>query len=166
MGSIKCVVFWLGIIITVTFVYDAKHRISSDVRATAVSVASTAQHGIGASFRKSDDGHFYVLATINGENIRFLVDTGATDVVLSSRDAQRIGAHVRPAKQSKTYHTANGSIEASYLLIPEIRVGNLVARNVGASISNTKLETSLLGMSFLKNFQFVMSKNELILYQD
>ncbi|MDB1135012.1 TIGR02281 family clan AA aspartic protease [Candidatus Anaplasma sp. TIGMIC] len=165
MKSAKYIVFWLGLTVGIAFVYDVRHKILQNTGATAVSIASPV-HGRGVSFRKSSDGHFYILAAINGENIRFLVDTGATDVVLSYKDAQRIGAHMRPVTTSKTYHTANGSIQASYFLIPEISIGNLIARNVGASISTSPLETSLLGMSFLKNFQFVMKKDELVLYQN
>lgn len=165
MKSAKHIVFWLGLTLSVALLYDVRQKIHKNVGATAVSIASPI-HGTGVSFRKSNDGHFYILASINGENIRFLVDTGATDVVLSSKDAQRIGAHMRVPKMSKTYHTANGAIEASYFVIPEVRIGNLVARNVGASVSSSQLETSLLGMSFLKNFQFVMKNNELVLYQN
>ncbi|WP_249548705.1 TIGR02281 family clan AA aspartic protease [Anaplasma phagocytophilum] len=165
MKSAKYVVFWLGLTIGVAFVFDLKNKMHQHRGATAVSVASQA-YGVGASVRKSSDGHFYVFASINGENIKFLVDTGATDVVLSHKDAHRIGAHMRPSKTSKTYHTANGAIQAQYFLIPEMKVGALIARNVGASISTSQLETSLLGMSFLKNFRFVMKKDELVLYQD
>ena len=165
MRYAKYIIFWLSITAGIALVYDVNHKALQSTRATAVTVAPSAEGALGVSFRKSNDGHFYILAHISGENIKFLVDTGATDVVLSFKDAQRIGAHMRPSK-SKTYRTANGSIQASYFTIPEIRIGNLVARNVGASVSTSQLETSLLGMSFLKNFQFIMKKDELILYQN
>ncbi|QJC27411.1 TIGR02281 family clan AA aspartic protease [Anaplasma platys] len=165
MKSAKYIVFWLGLTVSVALLYDVKQKIHQKVGATAASVLSPV-YGVGASFRKSSDGHFYIHASINGENIRFLVDTGATDVVLSASDAHKIGAHMRAPQRSKTYHTANGAIEASYFVIPEVRIGNLVARNVGASISSSQMETSLLGMSFLQNFQFIMKKNELVLYQN
>lgn len=165
MKSAKYIVFWLGLTVSVALLYDVRQKVSQNSVATAVSFASPI-HGEGASVKKASDGHFYIQAFINGTSIRFLVDTGATDVVLSTKDAQKIGAHMRTPTMSKTYHTANGAIEASYFIIPEVRIGNLVARNVGASISSSQMETSLLGMSFLKNFQFVMKKNELILYQN
>ncbi|MGN7678987.1 MAG: retropepsin-like aspartic protease family protein [Anaplasma sp.] len=164
MKSTKYIAFWLGVISVVAFLYDGMHKIPLPVSGTAavISGVPVAKDG-GVVFRKSRDGHFYILAAINGENITFLVDTGATDVVLSANDARRIGAHMRPEKKSKTYHTANGAIQASYFQIPEIRIGSLVARNVGASISTSELRTSLLGMSFLKHFHFIMRDDELLL---
>ncbi|MCU7611528.1 retropepsin-like aspartic protease family protein [Anaplasma capra] len=165
MRSAKYIAFWVGIISVVAILYDGARNLPFSgfgKTAAAISDVPIVKDG-GVVFRKSGDGHFYILAAINGENITFLVDTGATDVVLSEKDAKKIGAHMRPVQQSKTYHTANGAIKATYFHIPEIRIGTLVARNVGASISKSELRTSLLGMSFLKHFHFTMRNDELLL---
>ncbi|WP_447582140.1 retropepsin-like aspartic protease family protein [Anaplasma marginale] len=165
MRFAKYIAFWVGLISVIAFLYDGVYKPpfgGFGSTAAAISDVPIIKDG-GVAFRKSKDGHFYILAAINGENITFLVDTGATDVVLSEKDAQKIGAHMRPVQQSKTYHTANGAIKATYFQIPEIRIGTLVARNVGASISTSELRTSLLGMSFLKHFHFTMRNDELLL---
>jgi aspartyl protease family protein len=80
-----------------------------------------------------------------------LVDTGASIVALSYDDARAVGLSVHPAAFTRKLSTANGVVEAAPVQIREIRVGEIVARNVDAVVlPRGRLETSLLGMSFLK----------------
>lgn len=103
------------------------------------------------SYRVDGRGHFIVRAEVNGVDIRFLLDTGASDVALSARDAERIGFDLDRLTYNKPYNTANGVTFAAPVLLDEITLGPIRAYNIEASISREGLENSLLGMSFLNS---------------
>lgn len=96
------------------------------------------------------DGHFYLTATVNGTDIRFLIDTGATVVVLSAQDAARLG--LRPASWEYTHlvETAHGRIRLAQATLNSVRVGALQVDDVTALVGDAGIGISLLGMSFLQ----------------
>lgn len=95
------------------------------------------------------DGHFWVLADINGARIALLVDTGASNVVLSRADAEKAGIHVSPGDFVGMASTANGTVAVAPVRIEEIAVGSIVVHGVPGSVFAGELDQSLLGMSFL-----------------
>jgi aspartyl protease family protein len=105
------------------------------------------------SFRAGNDGHFRVAATVNGVGVEFLVDTGATVVSLSRRDAARIGIDVERLQFTRTVQTANGPARDAPVRLQEIRVGPITVSDVRAAVSNERSDESLLGMSFLERLQ-------------
>jgi aspartyl protease family protein len=101
----------------------------------------------------SRDGHFYANGKANGKKLRFMIDTGASDVVLSPVDASRIGIDVEKLQFTKTYQTANGiGLGAPYRL-NSLAIGSLEFANVPVSVNKSHMVTSLLGMSFLERLQ-------------
>jgi len=96
---------------------------------------------------RSPDGHFYIDAQVNGAEVRFLVDTGASMVALTTADAQRAGIAL-PSERA-TARGAGGEIEVMPVTIDRIAAGPLAARDVQAAIA-PQLEISLLGQSFLE----------------
>ena len=92
-------------------------------------------------------------ATKYGVSLRFLVDTGATSVVLSSADARRAGLNYLAGTRSFT-QTANGVIPVYYVKLDSIRVGDITLNSVDAAvIEGDKLPIALLGMSFLNRME-------------
>ncbi|KJV69000.1 retropepsin-like aspartic protease family protein [Candidatus Neoehrlichia procyonis] len=165
MNKIINVIFWLLFIIVVALLYGVKEEIiNSKYVSIFIPNISYIRDDGSIELRKSKNGHFYINTVINDQNIIFLIDTGATDVILSLKDARKIGKYLKYLQRIKSYHTANGIVKAVYVEIPEIKIGNIVVNNVKASINTSGIETSLLGMSFLKNFYFVMKKDRLALY--
>ncbi|MEX2617370.1 MAG: TIGR02281 family clan AA aspartic protease [Alphaproteobacteria bacterium] len=100
-------------------------------------------------FRAGAGGHYQVEGRVNGVPVRFLVDTGASDVVLSPRDAARIGFDPAALDFSRTYRTANGAVQAAPVTLDAIEIGPIAIRNVSAAVNGAALDNSLLGMSFL-----------------
>ncbi len=94
-------------------------------------------------------GHFLVEAEVNGTPVTFLVDSGASSVVLSPEDARRIGLTPDRLRFTERYRTANGTVRAAPVELREIRIGQLAQRFVPASINEAPIGVSLLGMSFL-----------------
>ena len=91
-------------------------------------------------------------ATVNGEVLRFLVDTGASSIFLTPQDAERIGFTAPRLTFSERYDTANGEIRAAPVTLRSLRIGQLEFYDLPASVGEAPGSVSLLGMSFLKRF--------------
>ncbi|MCQ0968876.1 TIGR02281 family clan AA aspartic protease (plasmid) [Paracoccus sp. TK19116] len=113
----------------------------------------------------SGDGHFYLTAQLNGVDVPFVVDTGATEVALSQDDAQRIGLDPARLAYMGRANTANGQIRTAPVTIGEFRIGDIVDRNVGASVSESDMGISLLGMSYLRRFARVGFEGDLLILE-
>lgn len=100
-------------------------------------------------FRARDNGHFLIDALVDGERIQFLVDTGASDVVLTPADAERLGLDPQRLNYSRVYGTANGTVRGAPIEIGEMVVGPIRLTGVEASVNQVPMRRSLLGMSFL-----------------
>jgi aspartyl protease family protein len=105
--------------------------------------------GHRVSFRAREGGHFVVEARVNGTPIRFLVDTGASEVVLTPSDARRIGLNPNALSYTQRYRTANGIGEGAPIRLNRIAVGPIEVEDVRASVNRTEMGGSLLGMTFL-----------------
>jgi aspartyl protease family protein len=117
------------------------------------------------TIRAGPDGHYSLDARVNGTGVRFLVDTGATEVVLRREDAERVGLHVREHNFTGRAQTANGIVRTAPVVLRDLRVGRLAMRNVDASINGGPLHQSLLGMSFLRRLDgYEVVDDKLILY--
>lgn len=108
--------------------------------------------GETARIDKEADGHFWTTAYVNSMPVRFLVDTGASVVVLTEQDARSIGVDPNDLPRRASVMTANGRVEAGVAKLGRVRINGLEARNVDAMVLSTGLEHSLLGMSFLNQF--------------
>ncbi len=96
-----------------------------------------------------DHGHFVVEAVVDGTAIKFLVDTGASDVILTPRDAAKLGFDLSKLSFSRIYRTANGQVSGAPVRLGRIAIGPVIIENVGASVNGAEMKRSLLGMSFL-----------------
>lgn len=99
-------------------------------------------------------GHYLAVVEIEGRSLRMLVDTGATYVSLSNRDAAALGLQPLPSDFKYRVVTANGEIRVARAQLREVRLGNILVRDVAAAILPPGIETaSLLGMSFLSKLK-------------
>ncbi len=114
-------------------------------------------HTLGAAansgaveLRAGKHGHFQTPVSINGRSIEAMVDTGASLVALSYEDAERAGIFVRLSDFTHRSQTANGIAKFAPVVLARVSIGDITVRNVAAAVSEPgKLQTSLLGMSFL-----------------
>jgi len=107
-------------------------------------------------------GHFFSNGTINGKTVRFLVDTGATNVSMSAEDADRIGIDYKNGQRGMS-RTANGVIPVYRANLTSVRVGDVVVYNVDATIVPGQMAYVLLGNSFLTRFQMRRDNDKLTL---
>jgi aspartyl protease family protein len=104
--------------------------------------------------------HYLAEGSINGQSITFLVDTGATDVALSERQARSMGLRFGP---QMTVQTAAGPARAWVTRLDQVTVGDLQMNDVRAMITPGLGEEALLGMSFLKHFDIRQESGTLII---
>ena len=109
-----------------------------------------AGHRAGAAqLVRGPDGHFYADAQVNGVTIRFLVDTGASVVMLTREDAQRAGIAL-PAERALAMGVG-GTVSVAPVTIDRIAIGTVEARSIQAAVAD-QLPVSLLGQNFLAQF--------------
>ncbi|HEX6114537.1 MAG TPA: TIGR02281 family clan AA aspartic protease [Geminicoccaceae bacterium] len=94
-------------------------------------------------------GHYLIEAVVNGAPVDFLVDTGASDIVLTLEDAERLGLQPETLRFTQRFATANGEVRGAPVVLREIRIGQFSMFEVPASVNEAPLGVSLLGMSFL-----------------
>jgi len=100
--------------------------------------------------RAGAGGHFVVTAEVDGRPVDFLVDTGASDIVLSPADAERLGFRLDQLTFNRQYSTANGIGRGASVRLGSLAVGPIVFNDVPASVNEAPMGDSLLGMSFLR----------------
>jgi len=115
--------------------------------------------------RRRLDGHFAVRATVNGQAMMLLVDTGASTVVLKPSDAERAGIDTGSLDYTVAVQTANGTTYAAPARLRSIAIGPLIVENVDALVARPgSINENLLGMSFLRRLRsYELSKDFLTL---
>lgn len=101
---------------------------------------------------RAADGHYYLTLQISGTPVNFIVDTGASDVVLSREDAQRIGLEPDSLTYLGRAGTANGMVRTARVVLNDVRLGPLQDDRLTAWVSQGDMPGSLLGMAYLDRF--------------
>ncbi len=154
MDTIKFIVIWIAIILALILGYSYRDKLQWN-RIKAELFPNHVQMTMGGalSVQASADGHFHIEAEINGALVDFLVDTGASDIVLSPSDAQRAGFLLDTLTYSRLYSTANGTGAGAAVVINTFQLGYVTFQRLPASVNSAAMDSSLLGMSFLRQFK-------------
>ena len=102
---------------------------------------------------QNDEGSFVVVGLVNGQRVRFIVDTGATETVLAPADARRLGVPVDQLRYDSLSETANGTGRGAAYTADRLQVGAIAFDDFRMSINRTDMSASLLGMSFLSRLE-------------
>ncbi len=109
-------------------------------------------------------GHYYLTAEINGTPVRFVVDTGATDIVLTQTDAARVGLDTGALNYLGRATTANGEVRTAFVKLDQVQLGDHVDNDVAAVVNEGQMDQSLLGMGYLQRWgKIEIGGGELIL---
>ncbi len=134
---------------------------SASVDSTASDDAAT---GGAARIEKSADGHYWADGKVNGQTVRFLVDTGATAVALTAEDARRLGIEPSDLNYAFQVATANGAQRAAEVRLASLSVAGARVNDVDALVIEKGLPASLLGMTYLGRLsRFEATRTSLIL---
>lgn len=141
----------------------AQAMAASPARATPASLPHNSRSLVIPSDRR---GQFQVEARVDGRRIDFMVDTGASMIALTARDAARLGIHPRASEYTVRVSTANGITKAAPVQLGMVEVGNIVVRDVRALVQQEgALSVNLLGMTFLSRVKFSHERGRMVLEQ-
>lgn len=161
MGRGMLYIFWLLVLggLAVVFSNTEKNRINPNQSAST----SSTNDANYVELKRNAYGHYVTSGRINGSNVVFMLDTGATDVAIPSSVAKRLNLVRGKAHQ---VHTANGTARAYRTEIQSLEVGNIRLSNIRASITpGMHGNDILLGMSALKQLDFRQAGDTLTLTQ-
>ncbi len=123
----------------------------------AISGSGRAEIGI------AEDGHFHVDTLVNGSAVTFVIDTGASGIVLTQRDAARAGIDPETLDFTGTATTANGRVSTAPVVIGTLTLGPFQDHDLRAAVNGGDLDQSLLGMDYLSGFRLSADARRMIL---
>ena len=112
---------------------------------------------------RAQDGHYYLTLVIDGTKIEFLADTGASTVVLSDRDARKLGIDLDGLAYLGQAETANGVVRTANVSLKDVELGPYRDRQINASVTKGAMEVSLLGMDYLGLYRIEIDQGKMIL---
>ena len=112
---------------------------------------------------QAQDGHYYMNILIDGKEILFLADTGATNIVLNRSDAEALGIDVRGLPFLGNAMTANGEVRTARVKLSQVVSGPFQDNDVTAWVNEGEMDTSLLGMDYLGLFSIKIGDGEMVL---
>lgn len=148
-AAVQHAAIWALIFIGATIAYGFKDHFTAQLYPDA----AQSRDGNMIALRRADDGHFYARVRVNGTDIRFMVDTGATHMVLSKPDAERVGFALDNLNFVLPSNTANGKVYGAGVVLDQVELGNFVDTDVRAVVNGGQMDNSLLGMSYLDRFK-------------
>ena len=139
-------------------------RVNLAIGGAQVNLGGTASAGGGAQIvlTAGSGGHFSTQGSINGKSVRFVVDTGATNIAMSQAQADSIGLAYRQGQRGMG-NTANGQVPVHRITLDVVRVGDVQIYNVDATVLPAQMDQVLLGNSFLTRFQLKRENDTLTL---
>lgn len=109
------------------------------------------------------DGHYYLTLRINDAPVEFVVDTGATDVVLTTQDARKVGIDPDNLDFIGTAMTANGRVRTAPTRVDTAVLGDITVENLKVYVNEGMMDTSLLGMSYLRRFERIEIADDMLI---
>ena len=107
---------------------------------------------------ETDAGDYRATGEVNGIRVRFAIDTGASDIVLSPQDARRIGIDTSALSYTHETGTANGAGHAADVTVASLALGPIRFENLRVFVNQAPMDSSLLGMAFLRRMQSFESR--------
>jgi aspartyl protease family protein len=118
-------------------------------RLKAEAIGTPVQQGRETRIPMAIDGHFWVDASLNGQKVKFLVDSGATMTTIDRDTALKAGVTVSP-RRDQFVRTGNGIIRVSTGRAAELQVGGITRQDVGLQVADND-DLNVLGMNFLSS---------------
>ena len=138
----------------------AGYGLWNDVRTEVLPRQSVESASGVISVPRGRDGHFHLRLQMNDTPVDFLVDTGATDIVLTQRDARRVGLNTENLAFVGVARTANGTVRTAYATIDEVSLGGVSFQDVSVAVNEGEMEGSLLGLAYLDRFARLEISND------
>jgi len=155
--SVKMALAWAMILLGFMAVYGLWGDITRGIRPSQQAGAAE------VTLPRAADGHYYAQLHIQGQEISFMVDTGASEVVLTQRDAHRLGIDPASLLYLGQAFTANGPVRTARVDLSDVRLGPFTDASLAASVNEGAMDGSLLGMAYLGQFHITISGDQMVL---
>ena len=158
--TVRNIALWVVIagVLLVGYSYrDELSDIGTRVRGELIPSYAVTSDSHTVVLTESEGGGYRVTGAVNGQPVTFTVDTGASDIVLSPADAQRLGIDMSTLRYDRFYETANGGGQGASITVASLAIGSIELHDVKVSVNRAPMSDSLLGMAFLrqlKSFEF------------
>lgn len=126
-----------------------------DIRQTVQPGTALVSDGYTVELPRALDGHYYLTAKVNGAAVPFVVDTGASQIVLTKADAERAGLDTSELAYIGRANTANGEVRTAPVWLESIEFGPVRDEGVSAVVNEGQMDQSLLGMDYLQRFSSI-----------
>ena len=126
-----------------------------DIRGTVAGTPRISVSDNRVEIPRSPDGHYYATLIVEDKPLRFLVDTGASQVVLSHADAERLGIDTSALNYFGRAYTANGEVRTAPVKLGQVQLGGFTDQGVTAWVNEGDMAESLLGMDYLQRFSSI-----------
>lgn len=153
--TMQQIAIWAFIFLGVIAGYGLWDDIRQTVRPQQSVLGETGQ----VTVPRAADGHYYLTIAVNGTPVNFLVDTGATAVVLTTDDARRAGIDPDTLAFVGRAQTANGEVRTAPVWVEELTLGTFHDRNLRVSVNGGEMDKSLLGMTYLQRWSSIEIRN-------
>lgn len=155
LGTLISIAVWGGLMVLLAAMLTQRERFDPSFGQLARIFGQSEQRVEGKELRvpMARDGHFWVRARIGEIERRMLIDSGATITALSSDTAAAARLSARDSLFPVVLETANGPVRARTADAPELRIGNIVARDLPVVVSPAFGEMNVLGMNFLSRLK-------------
>lgn len=168
MGQmLKMFLIWIAIFLIAFILFSFRVEFTMVWERIKAEVSGTSNQSINGEkiiLTQHESGHFNIRASINGVPIDFLVDTGATYIVMNDVDADRAGIAYDFDDIPVIFSTANGQSRSWRAQIDNLEIEASRYSDVPIFVSPTLGDTNLFGMSYLNRLQsWSVSGNEMIL---
>ncbi len=140
---------WALIFIGVIIAYGFSETLQSQLFPSQASQTDAGDY----TLNRQRDGHFYLTLKVNGTPIEFIVDTGASQIVLTQKDARAVGLEPDNLAFLGRANTANGIVKTASVVLNLVQLGDIDDLDVGAEVNGGEMDGSLLGMTYLSRFQ-------------
>jgi aspartyl protease family protein len=152
-GHLGAIAIWLAILV-------AGYFLAGRLTAPPPVASSTASGAREIVVPVARDGHYYLEGAINGQPLRFMVDTGASYVSVDAEFARRAGL---PEGIPGYFSTANGSVEGRIVKGQRVRAEIFEVSGLSVAVMPAGGKQGLLGQNFLRNFDVTQSDGRLVL---
>lgn len=171
---LRSMAVWIIIILALVAGYqyryelqDVGHRITAGLIPGSPISNRDGNGVITVTLAKADNGHFEVRGEVNGATVPFMVDTGASSIVLSSEDARRAGLNPDELSYKTPIMTANGTTTAANVTLDSVKIGAIERRNIRAMVAQDgRMAGSLLGMNFLNTLSGFSVRGDRLILSD
>lgn len=140
----------------------AGYGLWNDLRTDLIPRQSVVEGGV-IEVPRAEDGHFYLTLEIGDTPVRFMADTGATNMVLGKLDADRLGIDRDALVYLGTAQTANGIVRTARVELPVVTLGPYQDRDFAAWVNDGDMDMSLLGMEYLGLYRVEIDGDRMIL---